>query len=146
MKIERTRRAFHTVNIRPCATSALQILFDPNTESKFRFVAICIERQRESKKPPPCPRFPFSRFRPRKRGRFQSGEYYPRENYKGEVGAQRARNSLCTRKCIKGENVIYRVHAQNSREGWSCVREGGVGGRTGCSGDAGMKGEFDRGV
>lgn len=42
----------------------------------------------------------------------------------GEAGgAQRARNSLCTRKCIKGENVIYRVHAQNSHERRSCVRE-----------------------
>lgn len=51
LKVEQTRRAFHTVNMRPCATSALQILFDPDTESKFRFVAICIER-RESKDPP----------------------------------------------------------------------------------------------
>lgn len=55
LKVEQTRRAFHTVNMRPCATSVLQILFDPDTESKFRFVAICIER-RESKDPPlPAP-------------------------------------------------------------------------------------------
>lgn len=54
LKVEQTRRAFHTVNIRPCATSVLQILFDPDTESKFRFVAICIER-RESKDPPSLP-------------------------------------------------------------------------------------------
>lgn len=53
LEVEQTRRAFHTVNIRPCATSALQILFDPDIESKFRFVAICIERQRESKGPLP---------------------------------------------------------------------------------------------
>jgi len=55
---KQTRRAFHTVNIRSCATPALQILFDPDTESKFRFEAICIER-RESKGPFPCCPVPF---------------------------------------------------------------------------------------
>lgn len=93
LKVEQTRRAFHTVNIRPCATSTLQILFDPDTESKFRFVAICIERQRESKGP-----LPFPRLRPRKRGlAFRPENITPVKITRGKREGHKERGTLCAR-------------------------------------------------
>ena len=103
----------------------LQILFDLDTESKFCFVAICIEHQRVSKDSLSllCPQFSSCAFVLEREVAFSAENITPVKITRGKRGAQRARNSLCTRKCIKGENVIYRVHAQNSREWWSCVRE-----------------------
>jgi len=103
----------------------LQILFDLDTESKFCFVAICIEHQRVSKDSLSllCPQFSSCAFVLEREVAFSAENITPVKITRGKRGAQRARNSLCTRKCIKGENVIYRVHAQNSRERWSCVRE-----------------------
>lgn len=134
LKIKQTCQAFYIVNVAPnvCISARNNSLWSRTSNRNFVLrpsVSTRIERPLSA----PFPLLPAPCFsRDMREGSLSDQRILPPWKSQGERRAQRARNSLCARKCIKDESVIYRVHAQNSRDHRSCVREekrrGGRGG------------------
>lgn len=125
LKIKQTCQAFCIVNVAPnvCISARNNSLWSRTSNRNFVLrpsVSTRIERPLSA----PIPLLPVPCFsRDMREGSLSDQRILPPWKSQGERRAQRARNSLCARKCIKDESVIYRVHAQNSRDRRSCVRE-----------------------